>query len=196
MKKLLTTALLASAMSLSVTASDEFSVTPLIGIDMGYISMAADAPNTEIDGANDGGLVGLKLGARNEHYRVYFDAKAYIIPDFDYANSLGGQIQYIIPLTDSGSFEIYLGANGGMMNMKYDSPQGSRMVSQPYMGGDLGLNFQVSESIGLEFGVKYLSLNIEHSLGDGTPVSNTIDGMFNAGFAVTFALPAEKPFAR
>jgi len=195
MKKVLLSLGLISAISVSTLCADEFDVTPLIGADIGYSNFTMDATGSKIDGDNHGGLVGFKIGARNDHYRVFVDAKVYGVPDFDYVNSIGAQIQYLYPLNDKKTWEVFFGANAGLLNMKYGSLQGSRTVSEVYIGFDVGANWKVTETVSLDLGLKYMGLDISHSLGT-PPVEHTMSGMTNLIIGVSFALETDKAFKR
>ena len=200
MKKIVLSAGLLSVLSVSSVQADDFTVTPLVGFDLGVNYFTANARYTAVDNDNVGALGGFKIGARNEHYRIYFDAKAYFVPDFDYVNSFGGQIQYLYPMSDDKAWEMYFGGNVGIMNMQYEDPylQSKRTISQLYLGFDLGVNYTLNDTVSFEMGFKYMNLGISHTLqlANGTDVTHTIAGMPTLMGSIVFALDTEKSMTR
>lgn len=142
----------------------------LVGIEAGYGQFdysAANQDNINIgrtSSSEDFGTVGLKIGAENEDFRIFLDAKYYQVSgDFDYANSVGGSLQYLLFITKD--FNLFFGVNGGLMNIKVvDSGIGkSYEYSDPYFGGDIGFNYEIMDLLGLEIGARYVNIDAENT---------------------------------
>ncbi len=158
--------LLALLLSISLFAFDN-TAKSLIGIETGYgqFDYSSDSLNMgSTSSSEDFGILGLKIGAETDEFRIFIDAHYYLVDgDFDYANSLGLSFQYLIPFTRD--INMFLGINAGLMNIKVvDSSIGeSYEYSDPYFGGDIGFNYKLNETLDLEAGVRYININADNT---------------------------------
>ncbi|MEA3522831.1 MAG: hypothetical protein U9R50_07630, partial [Campylobacterota bacterium] len=178
----------------------EGSIKSLIGIEAGYGQFEYSADNADNinmgrnSSSEDFGHLGLKIGAESDEYRLFLDAKYYHVGgDFDYANSIGGSFQYLLSFTENMNF--FFGINGGLMNLKVvdDSIGVSYEYSDPYIGGDIGFNLELSEKLGLELGLRYLNINAENTQyyiddesGETFSRTYTVEQMINLYASVIF----------
>jgi len=142
----------------------------LVGIETGYGQFDYSAANRDninmgrSSSSEDFGIIGLKIGAENEDFRLFLDAKYYQVSGaFDYANSIGGSLQYLLFITND--FNLFFGVNGGLMNIKVvDNGIGkSYEYSDPYFGGDIGFNYDITDQLGLELGARYVNIDAENT---------------------------------
>ncbi len=169
----------------------------LVGIETGYGQFEYSADDVNIGRNNsteDFGMLGLKIGAENEDYRVFIDGRYYHVTGaFDYANSIGGSLQYLINFTHD--FNLFLGINGGLINMKFadDDIGKSYEVSNAYYGGDIGFNYAIHELLGLEIGARFMNINasntqlyIDATSGETMTRTYNIDHMINVYASMIF----------
>ena len=161
--------LLALLISTGVFAYDG-TTKSLVGIETGYGQFDYSAANQDninmgrTSSSEDFGIIGLKIGAENEDFRLFLDANYYQVSGaFDYANSVGGSLQYLLFITND--FNLFFGVNGGLMNIKVvDSGIGkSYEYSDPYFGGDIGFNYDITDQLGLELGARYVNIDAENT---------------------------------
>lgn len=142
----------------------------LVGIETGYGQFDYSAANQDninmgrTSSSEDFGIIGLKIGAENEDFRLFLDANYYQVSGaFDYANSVGGSLQYLLFITND--FNFFFGINGGLMNIKVvDSGIGkSYEYSDPYFGGDIGFNYDITDLLGWEIGARYVNIDAENT---------------------------------
>ncbi len=181
MKNKIKSMLVASSLLLSSVsfANENFysQTKSLVGIEGGYSSL--DYENGVKTNNTQGSVslenVGLKIGAETEDYRVFisgnyfFDASS----QYDYLVTYGLAIQYKFNVTKV--FNIYLGANGGLMNAKVRAKGAngieetfSRTFSDPYFGGDLGANIHLGDSVDLELGGRVMSVQADNTINGRT----------------------------
>jgi len=132
------------------------------------------------------GFEGVKIGAQSKHYRVYLSAKYYEINGYDTANSFGGELQYLINLSENTNF--FMGVNAGRMNLKFDSPEGARSFDTPYYGFDLGANFNITDSLGFEAGTRFITLTTENTQQS---VTYKLSNMVNMYMSLIFKFTME-----
>ncbi|MEA2111438.1 MAG: outer membrane beta-barrel protein [Campylobacterota bacterium] len=168
-------------LALSLQAGD-WNTQSLIGIEGGAASFDLENNMGFADNSQSPGSFGLKIGAEGQSYRIFLGGRYYSVSDeFDYANSFGVEMQYLIRFNSNAN--IFAGLNGGVMNMEFsDSQNRTREVSRGYFGGDLGVNFTLSHNFDIELGVRYMNLNIENTKYEDDDTVNTysIDNMTNA----------------
>lgn len=111
---------------------------------------------TQTDGAGAGGL---KLGGESEDYRLFLSGRYHVVPDYDYVATVGAELQYLI--RGGENFNIFLGINGGMMRSQATANDVEYTVTNPYFGGDAGVNIDITQNFGLELGAR-----INQALGD------------------------------
>lgn len=143
----------------------------LIGVDIGFNSLDMNGKNTTgvsvFDEKENFAHIGLKIGAESETYRIFLSTRYNNISDFDYSYLMGLEFQYLIGLTNE--MNLFFGANGGYAEMKLvDSNKYERTISDPYYGGDIGINYHLNETMDLEFGVRYMSLDAQNLKNDIT----------------------------
>ncbi len=158
----------------------------LIGIDAGYGQFTYSANDGRDDLSEDVGMIGLKLGAENESWRVFVEGRYFAITDaFDYANTLGVSLQYLIPVGDS--FNFFLGANAGLVSLKFadNGINKAYAFSDPYFGGDIGFNVHVTDNVDWELAGRYMNIDAKNT--QYTNVNNpnsgrtyTVEDMINA----------------
>ena len=158
----------------------------LVGIEGGYSSLDYEngvRTNNQQDAVSLGNI-GLKLGAETEDFRVFLSG-AYFFDSssqYDYLTTYGLAIQYKFNVTKA--FNIYLGANGGLMNAKVRAKDSSgveetfsRTFSDPYFGGDLGANIHLGDLVDLELGARVMSVQTENTQGGVTyRLGNIVQG--------------------
>lgn len=126
---------------------------------------------------------GLKVGAQTKDYKVYLNANYYDADDFDYLATYGVGLQYMFNF--SKIMNVFLGVNGGIANMRF-LPAGeanTRTISDPYFGGEAGVNIHMGEKIDLELGARFYSMDASNSIAD---VKYTFDNMISAYASVNF----------
>jgi hypothetical protein len=107
---------------------------------------------------------GLKIGAQSKNYRFFLSGRYYNANDFDYATTLGAELQYIFNFSSMANF--YLGLNGGIVNMRFtDGGTTSRTISDPYFGGDVGFNIHLADNIDFELGARVMQIQAENKIG-------------------------------
>jgi len=121
----------------------------LIGVEVGYIGTKYNTPGMQATETDENGAasIGLKLGAEGRHYRVFVEGRYWNTDAYDNAVSAGLALQYLIRPTET--MNIFLGVNTGFISST-DKSKGD-----PYYGGDIGVNFDLQENLGLEVGARY-----------------------------------------
>ncbi len=171
----------------------------LVAIETGYGQFDYSAANEDnvnmgrTSSSEDFGILGLKIGAETEEFRLFLDAHYYQVGGaFDYANSVGLSLDYLMPITRDLNF--FVGLNGGLMNLKVvDNEIGvSYVYSDPYFGGDIGFNYDIYKSLGLEIGFRYINVNADNTQyykdADGKNQSRTytVEQMMNIYTSLVF----------
>lgn len=158
-----------------------------VGIEGGYNSLDVEGNN----GTDPALLVkhdlyhgGLKVGAQSDNYRIYLNANYYDGADsFDYMTTYGIGIQYMFNF--SNAMNAFIGLNTGMANARFvvATETTSRTISDPYMGGEAGVNVHLGEDIDLEIGARILSMDISNTKNDITYIfDNMITGYASINF--------------
>jgi len=107
---------------------------------------------------------GLKIGAQSKNYRVFLSGRYYNADDFDYATTIGAELQYMFNFSSMANF--YLGLNGGIVNMRFtDGGTTSRTISDPYYGGDAGFNIHLADNVDFELGARVMQIQAENKIG-------------------------------
>ena len=155
----------------------------LIGFEGGFSSMEVSNDETPVVVNKYSFLsAGLKLGAEMEYYRLFLSTHYYPISGFDYAYTLGAELQYLVNFSKSTNF--FLGINTGIAEMKFlDSKNVSRTISDQYIGGDMGLNYHFNKSFDWEVGMRIMNLNAENERNN---VTYTFDNMFSVYTSIIF----------
>ncbi len=148
----------------SVVSAYDGSTKSLAGIETGYGQFEYNADDGRNAQSEDQGILGLKIGAENEHWRLFIDGRYYHVTDnFDYVNSFGISLQYLLRLTHD--FNLFLGVNGGVINMKFadSSINKTYELSNGYYGGDIGLNYEIVNNLDIEFGARFMNINASNT---------------------------------
>ncbi len=96
---------------------------------------------------------GLKLGGESEDYRFFMSARYHEVEDYDYVTTIGAEMQYLIRAGEH--FNIFLGLNGGGMGSQTTIGAVEYSMWNPYVGADAGVNIDIVENFGLEFGIRF-----------------------------------------
>jgi len=174
-KAVLVSAMLSSAVMADTVIYPDYS---LIGIEAGYASINSDVDNytnnTSKTVDQSVQSIGLKIGAESYNYRIFLTANYFTNPDdgYDYMGTYGGQLDYLLNVSEK--INLYLGVNAGIVNMKFKAPGETtkRLISDPYYGGDAGVNLHVSKLIDIELGARLMML-------DATNTKNNVAYTFN-----------------
>jgi len=157
-KKIVTFVLLLSLSSLYA----EDKANSLVGFEMGYGSMNVSGPKYNKDKSVL--TSGIKIGAKDRDARLFLSLRYLHIPDFDFSMAYGAELQYLKTISDK--FNIFLGVNGGMINLNFDAHNfnktataASRSINTYYGGADTGINIYMTQSLGLELGMRYMYLD-------------------------------------
>lgn len=149
----------------------EYNTYSLLGFEGGYSSFDVEK-NVAGSAAEikkyQFGHGGMKIGAQTDNYRLFLSGRYFNLEDFDYANTMGVEAQYLFNFASFANF--YLGVNGGIANMRF-APTGestSRTISDPYIGGDAGFNIHLGDSADFEFGARVMSIQAENVQGSTT----------------------------
>lgn len=170
------TALLAS--SSTVLSASEY--TSLVGIEGGYSGIESEVASSSSYAQNttDVGNLGLKIGAESQNFRVFVGGRYYFMDgEYDSLATYGVDLQYKFNV--SKALNIFVGGSAGMAHAKYqiNGENFSRTISDPYYGGDLGVNVNLSELVDLEIGGRYLSLDALNSkAGVDYTLNNIVTG--------------------
>jgi len=149
----------------SLMADSLFTGTSLIGIEGSYGAMNSELSDTTNPAAytqdsTDLASIGLKIGSESENYRVFLSGRYYadMRDKYEYIATYGGELQYLFHLSEKNN--IFIGASAGIMNVKFAIPAESfsRTLSDPYIGGDIGMNFHMRKFLDFELGVRILSV--------------------------------------
>ncbi len=95
---------------------------------------------------------GLKLGGESENYRLFLSARYHDVENYDYVTTVGLEMQYLIRAGEH--FNIFLGVNGGGMAAQTTVGAIEYATTNPYAGGDVGVNIDIVENFGIELGVR------------------------------------------
>ncbi|WP_457745345.1 hypothetical protein [Sulfurimonas sp.] len=165
--------------SLAFVATSAMAGESLIGVEGSFGSMNVDTQDTvtNVTVNNDVGLIGggVKIGAQGDEYRIFLNANYYYPSEtnYDYVTTYGAEIDYLVNVSDV--FNIFLGANGGIANIKLtDAANVSRTSSDNYIGGSGGINLHLGDSVDFELGGRLLLLDINNLKNNVKYTFNTI----------------------
>ena len=156
-------------MSGSLYAEDmTFDAKSLIGIEGGFTN--AEVKNSAAAKKKyQNGEAGFKIGAQEEHYRLFLSARYYFLGDeFDKLMTFGIEGQYMFNFSKRANF--FVGANGGKLygTFKMKSEAFDRKFSDIYYGADAGFNIHINETYDVEIGVRYITSNASDTQGGVT----------------------------
>ena len=95
---------------------------------------------------------GLKIGGESKDYRLFLSARYHDVEDYDYVSTLGAEIQYLIRAGEH--FNVFLGLNGGVMASQATIGTVEYSTTNPYAGADAGVNIDIVDNLGVEFGLR------------------------------------------
>jgi len=125
---------------------------------------------------------GVKIGAQTDSYKIYLNANYYDADGFDYMATYGVGLQYMFKF--SKVMNAFLGVNTGMANMRFLKSVGtSRTISDPYIGGEAGLNLHLGDDLDLEIGARLLSIDATNTING---VTYTFDNMLTGYASINF----------
>ncbi|MDQ7043339.1 MAG: hypothetical protein Q9M34_07375, partial [Sulfurimonas sp.] len=159
----------------STAADYDFQSNSLMGVEVGGSSIDYTYNNANSPQDVTVSSLGLKLGAETKDFRAFIDGKYFYDSSstYDYIVTYGGALQY--KLNPSKLFNIFLGVNAGIANIRFIPADGSpyRSMSSPYFGGDLGVNIHLGNTMDLELGGRVMSIqdtntinNVEYRIGN------------------------------
>jgi len=121
---------------------------------------------------------GFKLGGESEAYRLFLSGRYHSVSDFDAVYTAGAEMQYLIRAGEH--FNIFLGINGGLMSTQMTVGTTEYTTTNPYAGGDVGVNLDIIDNFGLELGVRF-----NKNLGSTTDIGS-IDYMTEGYVSLVF----------
>jgi len=103
------------------------------------------------------GAVSLKLGGESKNYRLFLVGTYYLLdaPNTtkSTAASLGLQLDYLIRAGEH--FNVFLGLNGGAIRSDFEYADSTYDgETNTYGGGQAGINIDIIDNLGLEFGAR------------------------------------------
>ena len=159
--KIILTTLLSITPLLADDSKYKYDSSSLVGLELGYNNLDVNNDTTTIRDTYKFSSAGLKIGAQTQNYRIFLSARYLQIDDFNFAYTLGGELQYLINFSEYAN--LYLGVNAGQAEMEFvDSSGVTRFISDPYLGGDIGMNIHLNDTVDLEFGARMMTLNAEN----------------------------------
>jgi len=170
MKKSLKTVVLALSLVSSAAMAGE--TQSLVGIEGGYNSVGYEQNTPYKSDTYKFGSAGIKVGAQQNSYRVFVSARYYNSKDFDYMTTIGAELQYLINV--SSGMNCFIGINAGMANIGFTRNNFKRTISSGYYGGDLGLNFHITQSLDLELGARVMDIEAENTRNNVTDKFDTM----------------------
>jgi len=154
----------------SLMATEKFDYEPhtksLVGIEGGYSALGYEygTPTNNTINRIWIGHMGLKLGAETKDFRIFLSGRTYFDSSakHDYIVTYGAEVQYKFNVTKV--FNVYMGANGGLANMAFRATGESftRTISNPYFGGDIGVNIHLGNSLDWELGGRIMSIQADN----------------------------------
>jgi hypothetical protein len=158
-KKITLGVLLATTSLLADMSDYEFQTKSLLGIEGGYNNIDYQTDTSTATNNTQLGSLGLKIGSETKNFRVFLSSR-YMLEsgdEYDYILTYGGEFQY--KLSPFDFMNLFIGVNGGMANIRFIPPAGGyKTVTSPYFGGDLGMNFFLTDSLDLELGARVMTI--------------------------------------
>jgi len=166
------------ALSLALSASSAMATESLVGVEGSYGMMDVDRTDTTANVTTNstvdlmGG--GIKIGAQSDEYRIFLNANYYYPSEtqYDYVSTYGAELDYLINMSDS--FNLFLGVNVGIANIKQTEAGVSRTSSDNYIGGSGGMNLHLGDNVDFELGARLLLLDISNNKNNVEYTYNSI----------------------
>jgi len=145
----------------------------------GSMNLTSESNNTIFaDDDTASGAVSLKLGGESKNYRLFLVGTYYLLDapntSESTAMSLGLQVDYLIRAGEH--FNVFLGLNGGGIRTDFkgvDTGIGSiahEVETNPYAGAQAGVNIDIIDNLGLEFGARvkhvFRSSDLAYTIND------------------------------
>ena len=165
------------ALSLVLSSTAAMAAESLVAIEGTYGALNVDKEVSSVTTNNNIDLLGggLKIGAQSDDFRIFLQGNYYRSSDdrYDYVATYGAEIDYLINVSEN--FNLFLGVNGGMINIEQIDDIGTkRTSSDPYFGGAAGINIHASKSIDLELGGRMLFMDISNTRNNIKYTYNTL----------------------
>ena len=168
---------------------NEWDAKGLIGLEGAFgttqVKQTEEAPNGGnhvIESSSETALAGgLKLGGESEHYRLFLSGRYHAVDNFDSVVTLGAELQYLIRAGEH--FNIFMGVNGGQLMSQATVGSTQYTFDSTYVGGDAGLNIDISENFGVEFGARAMKTLADSS--EPGAVSLLVEGYASLVFKFT-----------
>ena len=148
-------------LSTSAFSASTLNTKSLVAIEGSYNSFNISEDGAESEKIIHGGF-GVKIGSQTDNYRLFLSARNKAIPDYNYAYTLGAEIQYLMNFSSVAN--IFIGVNSGYFHLKIDDES---ELNTKYIGGDIGLNLHLSEKADLEIGTRTIKLDDSLHLSNG-----------------------------
>jgi hypothetical protein len=188
-KKILNKLIVTSLLLTSVTYAndDRYYSRSLVGFENSYSSFSVqDASATK--NKESFGAVGMKIGAETKNVRMFLSARNGFMSDknYEYNSSFmyGVELQYMINMDKMANF--FVGVNVGKVNFKFNDEAASNNIAyvSGYKGADVGFNIHVADSLDLELGGRFMTLDdSEHTVnGDTYTFDDIITGYMSLIF--------------
>jgi len=193
LKKIALSAVLAGSSLMAGNFDYSYNSSSLVGIEGGYSSIDYEYGTAINNSQNRIGIAhaGLKIGAETKNYRVFLSGRYFYdsTNEYDYIATYGAEIQYKFNVTKV--FDMFIGANGGIANMKWRAPDESfsRTISDPYFGGDIGANIHLGKSVDWEIGGRIMSIqatNTKIDTASGDTSSYRVGNIVSAYTSIIF----------
>jgi len=156
-----------SASSLMAYSSDySFESHSLVGIELGGSSLNYEYGTPLNNSVNDITIAngGLKLGAETEDFRLFLSGRYYYDSSskYDYIVTYGAEFQYKFDISEH--FNAFIGANAGIASMAFRATDEkyTRTISDPYYGGDVGINIHFGKELDWELGGRVISIQADN----------------------------------
>lgn len=184
LKTLLVGATLIGTSLLADTSTYDFGSHSLVGIEGGYSRLGYEYGTRASNNVNSVWIshAGLKIGAETEDFRVFLSGRYFYDSSrvHDYIVTYGGEFQYKFNATKV--FNFYMGVNAGIANLKFRSSTESysRTISDPYFGGDLGINIHLGSKVDWEIGGRVMSIQADNTRDGKTYHVNEIVSAYSS----------------
>ena len=172
-KKVLFAGLLIASASYADSSRDEFYSNSLVGFEGGYANFDLRSVGTTTTTTEEKfSSGGMKIGAETKNIRMFLSFRDGFMDDknykYDYTYMYGAELQYMFNVASFMNF--FIGASVGQISVRFDDAANVRRdFTTEYMGGDLGFNIHMGDSVDLELGGRLISISeADHLLGGTT----------------------------
>jgi hypothetical protein len=186
LNKLIVTSLLVTSATYANSSDDKYYSRSLVGFEGSYSSFEIKDTSATKKKENFG-AVGIKIGAETKNVRMFLSARNGFMgnENYEYSSAFmyGAELQYMINIDKMANF--YFGANIGKVNFKFDDlDENKRVYTTQYVGGDVGFNVHLDDSLDLELGGRLMTLSdSQHTLN---AVTYTFDDIITGYMSLIF----------